>query len=238
MKINFTLVTLSLFLLINCKQAPQSDEAKVSDPKQVTTDTTSTTSAETLVIDGAQSKIEWVGTKVSGYHSGTVPIKSGEVMVGDGKVTGGRFVIDMAALTVTGPKDSKPEANAKLQKHLLSADFFEASTYPEGVFEITEVKPYTGQAPTEENDPRQEDINEYKVTNPTHMVSGNLTIKNTTKNIEFPARINVTADFAEAVAKFNIDRTQWNINYPGQKDDLIRNEIHLGISVMASRPKS
>lgn len=237
MKLNFTLVTLPLFLIINCKQAPQSDEAKVSEPQQVATETTSV-SGEKLAIDPAQSKIEWVGTKVSGYHTGTVPITGGEIQVSDDKVVAGRFVIDMSSLSVTGPEGSKAEANAKLEKHLHSADFFETSAHPEAVFEITGVQPYAGQMAAEENDPRQEEINEYKVTAPTHMVSGNLTIKNVTKNIEFPAKINVTADYAEAVAKFNIDRTQWNITYPGQKDDLIRNEIHLGISVLASRPKS
>jgi hypothetical protein len=37
------------------------------------------------------------------------------------------------------------------------------------------------------------------------------------------------------VITFNIDRTQWNIVYPGKPDDLIRNEIHPGISLKASK---
>jgi hypothetical protein len=54
-----------------------------------------------------------------------------------------------------------------------------------------------------------------------------------TKNIEFPARITVSGNTAEAIAKFNIDRRDWNITYPGQPDDLIRDDIHLGISIKA-----
>lgn len=83
-------------------------------------------------------------------------------------------------------------------------------------------------------DPRQDEINEYKVGNPTHTVSGNLTLKGVTKNIEFPARITVTGgNSAEAVAKFNIDRQHWGLKYPGKPDDLIRDAIHLGLYIKA-----
>ena len=66
-------------------------------------------------------------------------------------------------------------------------------------------------------------------------MSGNLTLKGVTKNIEFPARITVSGNIAEAIAKFNIDRKEWGIVYPGQPDDLIRDQIHLGISIKASK---
>ncbi|HYE56571.1 MAG TPA: YceI family protein, partial [Chitinophagaceae bacterium] len=185
-------------------------------------------------VDTTASKVEWIGTKVTGYHSGVVPVKSGELTVADGTITGGRFVMDMNAMLVTGPKGSDAESNNKLLGHLKSADFFEVSAHPEATFVLTGVKPFTGTV-SEENDPRQEDISKYKVSNPTHTVSGNLTIKGVTRNIEFPARITVSGNTVDALAKFNIDRSQWNIVYPGQPDDLIRNDIHLGIALKASR---
>jgi polyisoprenoid-binding protein YceI len=67
------------------------------------------------------------------------------------------------------------------------------------------------------------------------LVSGNLTLKGVTKNIEFPARITVSGNTAEAIAKFNIDRKDWGIVYPGKPDDLIRDAIHLGISIKAAK---
>ena len=183
----------------------------------------------------SDSKVEWVGTKVSGYHVGTVPLKSGEIYVKNDQVTGGKFILDLANMQVSGPKGSDTSANRKLLGHLKSADFFDVEKNPEGSFELTDVRPYKGDAIKDTTDPRQEEINKYKVTDPTHTVSGNLSLKRVTKNIEFPARITVSGNAAEAIAKFNIDRKQWGIVYPGKPDDLIRDEIHLGISIKAGK---
>jgi polyisoprenoid-binding protein YceI len=67
------------------------------------------------------------------------------------------------------------------------------------------------------------------------LISGNLTLKGVTKNIEFPARITVSGNAAEAIAKFNIDRKEWGIVYAGKPDDLIRDAVHLGISIKAAK---
>jgi polyisoprenoid-binding protein YceI len=225
------LLPLMLLVFLGCTNAPDSDKATTTEAKEVTPATT----GETLRVDPTASKLAWVATKVTGYHTGTVPIKNGEIQVRDGSVTGGRFVIDMANLVVSGPKGSSAEANMKLQGHLQSPDFFEVAAHPEASFEITGVKPFSGTPLAEAADPRQEDINEFKVANPTHSVSGNLTIKGVSKNIEFPAEISVSGNSVDARAKFNIDRSQWNLTYPGKPDDLIRNEIHMGLTIKAAK---
>jgi len=214
-----------------CTNAPDSDEAKTTDAKEVTESKT----GEKWNLNVSDSKIEWVGTKVSGYHTGTVPLKSGEVYVNKGEVTGGKFVMDIANLVVSGPKNVSDANSQKLQGHLRSADFFDVEKHPEGTFELTNVQPYKGGVIQDSTDERQEEINEYKVTDPTHLISGNLTLKGITKNIEFPARITVSGNTAEAVAKFNIDRKDWGIVYKGSPDDLIRDAIHLGISIKAAK---
>jgi len=224
------LVAILAFAFTTCTNAPESDEAKTSEAK---TESDSAT-GEALKVDTTASKVEWVATKVSGYHTGTVHVKNGELQVKDGNITGGSFTLDMTSIAVTGPKGSDPAGNAKLLGHLKSPDFFEVDKNPDATFVITGVQPFTG-AVQDTADPRQEEINEYKVPNPTHTVSGNLTIKGVAKNIEFPARITVTGNSADAIAKFNIDRTQWNIVYPGKPDDLIRNDIHLGIALKATK---
>ena len=226
-----TIIIAGLFAFLSCTNAPKSDEAKTTEAKDVN----DSKNGESWALSTSESKIEWIGTKVTGYHTGTVPVKSGEVHVNNGEVTGGRFVIDLANLEVSGPKNVSESNNKKLQGHLRSADFFDVKKHPKGTFELTGLRPYQGDAAKEENDPRQEEISEYKVTDPTHLVSGNLTLKGITKNIEFPARITVTGTNAEAIAKFNIDRKDWNITYPGQPDDLIRDDIHLGISIKAMK---
>ena len=226
-----TAISAAFFAFISCTNAPDSDEAKTTGAKDVNENKT----GEKWNLNVSDSKIEWVGTKVSGYHTGTVPLKTGEIFVNNGEVTGGKFVMDVANMQVEGPKGSDTARNNKLLGHLKSADFFDVATHPEGTFELTNVKAYTGDAVKDTNDVRQEEINEYKVTNPTHLVSGNLTLKGVTKNIEFPARITVSGNTAEAVAKFNIDRKDWGIVYPGSPDDLIRDAIHLGISIKAAK---
>lgn len=226
-----TILLTGLFAFISCTNAPESDEAKTTDAKAVDENKT----GEKWNLNVSDSKIEWVGTKVSGYHTGVVPLKSGEIVVNNGEVTAGKFVMDVANMSVVGPKGSDTARNNKLLGHLKSDDFFDVTKHPEGTFELTNVKPYTGDVIKDSNDVRQEEISEYKVTDPTHLVSGNLTLKGITKNIEFPARITVSGNTAEAVAKFNINRKDWGIIYAGAPDDLIRDAIHLGISIKASK---
>ncbi|HEX3165120.1 MAG TPA: YceI family protein [Chitinophagaceae bacterium] len=216
---------------LSCTNAPESDEAKTTEAKKVDNDKT----GDVWKLNTADSKVEWVGTKVTGYHVGNVPLKSGEIYVKNDQVTGGKFVLDIANMQVVGPKGSDSAMNQKLLGHLKSNDFFDVEKNPEGTFELTDVKPYKGDAIKDTTDLRQEEISKYKVTDPTHTVSGNLTLKGVTKNIEFPARITVSGNTAEAIAKFNIDRKDWGIVYPGKPDDLIRDAIHLGISIKAAK---
>lgn len=216
-------------LFTACTSAPDAEKATTTDAKEV-----AAANGAEFKVDTNASKLEWIGTKVTGYHTGSIKIKSGTLRASGDSLTGGNFVFDMKSLAVTGPAGSDAKSNEKLLGHLKSDAFFDVDKFPEAQFEITSVKPFTGTV-TDSNDVRQESINNYRVANPSHLVSGNLTIKGVAKNIEFPALVTITSTAVEAVAKFNIDRTQWGIVYPGKPDDLIRNEIHLGISVKSSK---
>ena len=230
MKNSIFVLLITVFAFTSCKQAPKSDEAKVTTAKEES----KMSSGETYKADTAESHVEWIGTKVSGYHVGTLKIKSGELSVANGEVSGGNFILDMTTIKAVGPENVPPDANAKLTGHLLSAEFFDTGKYPEASFVITGVKPFNGTL-NDADDPRQQHLNKYKVTNPTHTVSGNLTVKGITKNIEFPAAITLNGNTVEARAKFNIDRKLWDIVYAGKPDDLIRDEIHLGILLVAKK---
>lgn len=225
------LIGLLLFIasFTACTDAPESDQATTSEAKDVAAN-----ADESWKVKTNDSKIEWIGTKVSGYHTGEVPLKDGELYVNNGAVTGGKFVMSLSGITVSGPKGSDAESNNKLLGHLKSGDFFDVEKHPEATFQLTSLTAFQG-AVADTADPRQEEINEYKVGNPTHTVSGNLTIKGITKNVQFPARVTVNGDNAEAIAKFNIDRKEWGIVYPGKPDDLIRDQIHLGIAIRAAK---
>ncbi len=231
-KLNIIQCILSLILVLNIScSAPKSDKAITTEAKEVKENNTN---GDTYKVNTETSTLEWIGTKVSGYHTGTVKIKSGELTLNDNTISGGNFIMDMTTIVATGPKNVNEEMNHKLTGHLRSADFFDVEKYPEATFTITSVKPFKGMI-KEQDDPREETISKYKVNNPTNTVSGNLTIKGITKNIEFPAGIIIDENSVEATAKFNINRKQWDIIYPGKPDDLVKDEINLGIFLKATK---
>ena len=111
----------------------------------------------------------------------------------------------------------------KLLPHLLSADFFDAEIFPTAKFEITSVEPYTATA----TDSSVTDGANYKV-------SGNLTLKDATKNVSFPAKIENTNGIYSVVGSFNIDRTLWGIKYGNDKslkDKFISEVVNISLDI-------
>jgi hypothetical protein len=140
------------------------------------------------------SILNWKGTKPGGAHNGTAALKEGSVVVKDGKITGGEFVIDMGSIKNLDIKN--PKYGAKLVGHLTSADFFDVAKYPTSKFVIATVEENGGKL----------------------AVTGNLTIKDVTKSITIPA----TFSQADGVATFkseafNIDRADFNVKYGSKK---------------------
>lgn len=88
-------------------------------------------------VDTSKSEFKWEGSKVTGKHYGIVPLKSGTVTMKDGKLTGGEFVADLTAFTVT---DLEGEWADKFLGHMKSADFFEVKKYPTSKLVIKSVK--------------------------------------------------------------------------------------------------
>ena len=66
-------------------------------------------------INSQESKVQWIGKKVTGQHIGIVNIKHGELVVKNGQLEGGTFTIDMTSITST---DLEGEYLQKLNGHL------------------------------------------------------------------------------------------------------------------------
>lgn len=194
--------------LASCTQAPAGEEAKTGETKDVA----KTDEAKTLNVDLAASKMMWEGSKVSGKHNGTINLKSGSLQVKGNELVGGSFVIDMNSIAVT---DLKDKGKADLEGHLKTGDFFETEKYPEGKFEITGVKAQAGEGTT-------------------HVVSGNLTLKDKSLGIEIPANVKVENGVVTASApQFTVDRTKFGITYTGMKDNLINNMMGIKLELTA-----
>ena len=149
-------------------------------------------------VDLEASTLAWKGTKPGGAHNGILDLKSGGMLVNDGALVGGEFVFDM---TTIDAEDLEGEKAASLEGHLKSADFFDVEKYPTSKFVITKVEG------------KNEDIT----------ITGNLTLKETTKSITIPAKL-MNADGVTTVKSepFNINRADFNVRYGSKSffDDL------------------
>ncbi|MDB9848523.1 YceI family protein [Polaribacter sp.] len=158
---------------------------------------TVTVSAEDLNnVDIAASVLNWEGSKPTGSHNGTVALKSGGLLVEGGTLTQGVFVVDMNTITNTDMAGS--EGAAKIEGHLKASDFFDVTVYPTAKFVITSVVDTEGKL----------------------SVTGNLTIKNTTKSITIPATIATVEGITTFKSEtFTIDRTDFGVVYASKKLD-------------------
>jgi len=207
---NFVLFgAVASLVLASCAGNPEGKKAETSDSVEVAEKVTGTS----YTVDTAQSTLYWKGTKVSGFHEGTVDIKSGAIFVDNGALVGGNFVLDMNTINST---DLEGEYKGKLDGHLKADDCFAVASHPEASFEISEVKAGATAA----------DV----------VISGNLTIKGITKNITFDAKVDEISDtVVKSSADFNILREDWGVNYEGKKDDLISKEINFKVTIVATK---
>lgn len=195
--------------------------------------------ATLFLLDKEVSLMSWIGSKPAGKNHGTIDIEDGFVAVHNRKVVGGKITLDINTITSLDLREDSKNLN-KLINHLKSPDFFDVKNYPKAFFEITDVAAYDSTETIEvkqefESEHMPETADEYIITNPTHKVEGNLTMRGKVLNIAFPARITFEKDLLKAVAKFNIDRTLWNLKYRDEasvadktKDRFIYNTVNVG----------
>ncbi|MFC4262727.1 YceI family protein [Ferruginibacter yonginensis] len=192
-----------------------------TEPKAETTEkqAAAATDGTAYTVDST-SKVGWVGSKPTGTHSGTFKVKEGALTVKDGALTAGSFIIDVASLN-NEDLAADAESKAKLEGHLKSPDFFDVAKYPTAKFEITGVEVNT-------------DTTKVGIT---HIIKGNLTLKDSTKNVAVPAKVTVDAKTLAATASFSIDRTLWGINYKGPnnpQDWVISKEVAIKLNITAT----
>lgn len=143
----------------------------------------------TYSVDSDVSVVEWLGEKVTGEHNGTVNLKEGSFDFEEGVLIGGSFTVDMNSIV---DADLSGEYKTKLEGHLKSDDFFGVAKYPTSKFVITRAVP---QGP-----------GKYKII-------GNMTIKETTEEIQFPATLEEKDGKISGTADLTIDRSKYDIRY-------------------------
>lgn len=160
------------------------------------------------LITPQNSKVEFIGSKVTGKHNGSFGDFSGQI-----DYTGNP---ETSRVSITIKTDSITTDTPDLTKHLKTADFFDVAKFPEATFVSTAIKPGGENGAT-------------------HTVTGNLTMHGVTKAITFPATINVTPDAATVESSFSINRKDFGINYAGAADNLIRDDVVMALHVRATK---
>ena len=218
MHINARLLILSL-IIAACQQVPKADKAEVAEAQSVKPE-----DGHGHHLDTTASILYWVGTKPTGEHKGSFRFSEGQLFIKDSTLTGGQFTININSLTNLDLA-ATPDNKQKLEDELRGENFFDAANFPVAKFEITEVSTYHPSI----------DDKEVLLKDATHMIKGNLTMKNVTKNITFPAKIVMQKGEVKAEANFNIDRTQWGMTYRADKslqDKLINSIVNIHFEIV------
>ena len=209
MKKLLSLSIIALALLFSCKGEKKEtivvkEEVKVEETIMVNN------------VDLTTSVMTWKGTKPTGSHDGIVSFSSGGMIVENGVLKEGEFVIDMSTIKNLDMEGS--DGAGKIEKHLKAADFFDVEMYPTSKFVITSVLDVEGNT----------------------AVTGNLTIKDVTKSITIPATVSTTDGITTFKSElFNIDRADFNVKYgskrwiEGLKDKFIDDLVEMSFVVIS-----
>jgi polyisoprenoid-binding protein YceI len=212
--------------LASCSSSPKSHEAEVGAPVSAGEETWTGTRYR---IDLNASSLQWTGAKPTGRHTGTIPLISGKLRVKDEMIMNGSFEFDLTGLDISDLEGHRKE---KLYNHLQSDDFFATAQYPSAFFELVDLGIW-----------REDSVSgldpEFALTEPTHEVLGNLTLRGKKLGITFPAAIEISDSLLTARAQFNIDRTRWGVSYHSEssldqiaKDNLIDDRVNINLLII------
>ena len=196
-------------LVVSACSDPAADKTKaVTGEATQTASPAAAAHGQKYLITPQNSKIEFVGSKVTGSEHGSFGNFSGQIDYSGNPET--------SRVNITINTDSVTTDSQGLATHLKTADFFDVAKYPQVTFVSTSIKPGGEKGAT-------------------HTVTGNLTMHGVTKAITFPATITVTPDAATVESSFSINRKEFGINYPGPRDNLIRDDVVLTLHVRATK---
>ena len=115
-------------------------------------------------------------------HTGTVNISEGSVVVENANIVGGTFEFDMTNIIEPGTDTTQPWT---LEGHLKMADIFNIESFPGSTFTISGLTD--------------------------GVVTGNLEVIGVSKEISFPAEVEVTQEAVNVKGEFDLDLLQFEI---------------------------
>ena len=162
-----------------------------------------------IVTKDSLSSLVWKGSALGKAHFGTVDFE-GSLGASDGKLMSGLLIFDMRTINT---QDLGGTSKEKLDNHLKNKDFFNVEKFPSAQLAI---KSFDGKN-----------------------LIGDLTIKEVTKEIRFPASLEITPNSIVGKANFTINRTDYGVLYGSgnffdiAKDKVISDEIDFNVLIKA-----
>ena len=199
---------LSGLLLVAACGNPATNKSQAVTGEAAKTTSIPAAAGQKYIITPENSKIEFIGSKVTGHHNGSFQKFSGEIdYTGDPTTSRVNVTMDATSITADDPQ---------LTEHLKTADFFDVAKFPQAKFESISIKPGGDKGAS-------------------HTVTGNLTMHGVTKSVTFPATIAATPDAVTVNSDFAINRKDFGINYAGAADNLIRDDVVLKLTIRGTK---
>lgn len=220
------LTIVAALALAACGGNSNTDKVQTSTAQEVATE-----KGTVFQLDRANSSIKWKAYHKGGFDPRFGTLESeGILTLEDDVIASGKFTIDMNSLRTddaavdVAKTDGKTAAD--LDGHLKNEDFFEVEKYPTSKLEITSVRSF---------DPAKD---QSVLADATNVISGNLTIKEKTVNISFPAKVSINENEVIVQSKFTINRQDWGLTYGTDgdpKDWMISQEVDLEFDIIAKK---
>lgn len=210
--------------------APTEEPAEEAEPTEAPAEEASATEepaeeaaaegeTDSYIVDNAASSVTWFGSKpIGASETGTVDISEGQLNFAGDQLVDGSITIDMATIATTSQSGGFAE---QLVGHLSSDDFFGVATYPTAKLVLKSAEP-TGTA------------NQYNVT-------ADLTIKETTKEIQFVADVTEADGVLNGNAEIIVNRADFDVQYGSGAffsnlgDELISDEMTITVVLVANK---
>ncbi len=201
----------SMFMLA-CSGGQENSEAE-ADTENMEAEAAEST-MEDFSVSAEESQVMWKGEMLGLYsHEGTLGLSEANLMMENGQITGGNFVVDLTTMTPTDEnyKEEKGSTPSDLVAHLSSPDFFNVDSFPTASFTIESVEGNTA--------------------------SGTLTVRGKS-NPETVENITINDEDGNKVIRgtMTFNRMNYDVSFEMPvADKVLADEIQLDIQLMAAK---
>lgn len=143
------------------------------------------------ILDTETSSLNWLGTKVTGKHEGTINFSEGMMSVQKDGTCNALFTVDMTSITNT----DAGEKAGDLMGHLSSPDFFDVANHPTATLIIKDAMSSNGALKG----------------------TGQLTVKGMTSDVDVAGTMSNTEAGMTANVSMTFDRTMHDVKYGSGK---------------------